>query len=278
LVGAPGKQRTPTPETVQSIERASRLITALAERPYSMTVRELAARAGLSPTSVHRMLTTLVSIGWAHQNSNTGRYRLGTEILGIGAAGLVTDPVVQNGRTFLQRFVDLTGQTCFLSTLVGARVVYLARCEGPRVPQFGFEPGLSMPAHALADGKLIMAFMPQEEREYFYRVEDLRRYTSRTLTTAAELEAQFVHIREQGYAVDRGERYDEFWGIALPVLRSEDRIRLAMLSIGTGELAPDAEAAMVTQMRAVIADMADHLALVGDLPKPGFAFARANLE
>ena len=95
-----------------------------------MTVRELAAHVGLSRASVHRMLQTLVAIGWADQNTRTARYRLGTGILGLGSAGLIMDPVVQNAKAFLQRLSETTGHTIFLSTLVGARVVYLAKVQG----------------------------------------------------------------------------------------------------------------------------------------------------
>ena len=267
-----------SPESVQSVERAARMMRALAERPYSMSVRELAARARLSPTSAHRILSTLAKIGWAHQNGNTGRYRLGTEILGIGSAGLITDPVVQHGRTFLQRFTDMTGHTCFLSTLVGARTVYLARVEGTREPQFSFEPGLSMPAHAMADGKLLMAHLDTEDRDYLYSVEEFRAYTPKTITEPARLEEEFASIRARGYAVDRGERFERFWGMSLPVIRSQDRILVAMLCIGVDELTDEVEAATRSQMQSTIQEMSDHLALVGDLPKPSVDFAKHNLE
>jgi DNA-binding IclR family transcriptional regulator len=271
-------RKSARPETVRAVERASRIIRALAERPYSMTVRELAARAGLSSTSVHRMLTTLVAIGWAHQNSNTGRYRLGTEILGVGSSGLITDPVIQNGRAFLQRFAEATGHTCFLSTLVGGRVVYLARVEGALVPAFSFEPGLSMPAHAMADGKLLLAHLPQPERDYLYRVEEFRSYTPRTTTEPEALEAEFAAIRASGYAVEQGQRFERFWGLAVPVIWAEGRLSVAMLCIGTGELSPASEAEKHAQMVSTVEALSDHLALVGDLPRPAVDFARHNLE
>ena len=269
---------SPPADTVRAVERAAQIITALAERPYSMTVRELAARVNLSPTSVHRMLTTLVSIGWAHQNANTGRYRLGTEVLGIGSSGLITDPVVQNGKTYLQRFTETTGHTSFLSTLVGSRVVYLARAEGTAGPAFSFEPGVSMPAHALADGKLLLAYLSPEERAYLYRVEELRRYTPRTITDPEVLEQNLAEIRAQGYAVEQGERFKTSWGLAVPVIRSENRVLLAMLCIGKETLTPSLVEELHAQMLTTVEALADHLVLVGDLPKPAVDFARHNLE
>ena len=273
-----GASAAPNAETVRAVKRVARIITALAERPYSMTVRELAARANLSPTSVHRMLTTLVEIGWAHQNTNTGRYRVGTEMLGIGSSGLITDPIVQNGRAFLQSFTETTGHTSFLSTLVGARVVYLARVEGTLEPAFSFEPGLSMPAHAMADGKLLLAYLSPEERAYLYGVSELRRYTSRTITEPDVLEEELAVIRVRGYASEEGERFKNFWGLAVPVIRSENRLLVAMLCIGVKRLTPELLEKTHAQMVSTVEALADHLVMVGDLPKPAVDFARHNLE
>src|SRR3989304_3576460 len=94
---------------VRAVQRAARIATALAEHPYPMGVLELSSRVRLSPASVHRMLTTLISLGWVEQNRRTAKYRLGMRMLGIGSTGLVTSPIVQNGRIFLTRLATLTG-------------------------------------------------------------------------------------------------------------------------------------------------------------------------
>src|SRR2546423_15720119 len=94
--------------SVQSVDRAVRILTMLPENPFPVGVAELASRLKLSTTSVHRMLTTLVGAGWVEQNTRTSRYRLGTRFLGVGAAGLITHPLVQHGRHFLERLSEIT--------------------------------------------------------------------------------------------------------------------------------------------------------------------------
>ena len=103
---ADGDTDAPRSGNVRSVQRAARIITALAEHPYPMGIAELAQRVMLSPASVHRMLATLISVGWVDQNSRTAKYRLGTRMLGIGSTGLITSPVVQNGRVFLTRLSE----------------------------------------------------------------------------------------------------------------------------------------------------------------------------
>lgn len=270
-----GHRRSPH---VRSVERAARIITALAEHPYPMGVIELAARVHLSPGSVHRMLTTLVRIGWVEQNARSARYRLGIPLLGIGSTGLITHPIVQNGKVYLQRMADLTGHDAVLSTLVGARTVHLARVQGRRGRATAFEPGVSQPAHAMADGKLLLAYLPEAERAYLYRTHGLRRYTPQTIVEPAALERELAAIRSQGYATDRGERFEAVSGVAVPILDAYQQPLLGMLCIGKFTLTAEHEAWLRQRMLSLAQELSDQLTLIGDLPKASVDFARYNFE
>jgi DNA-binding IclR family transcriptional regulator len=264
--------------TVRAVQRAARIITALAEHPYPMGVAELSSRVMLSPASVHRMLTTLVRIGWVDQNSRTAKYRLGTRMLGIGSTGLITSPVVQNGRIFLTKLAASTGYNTALSTLVGLRVIHLARAPGQESGTPDFEPGVSQPAHAMADGKLLLAYLPPEERYYLYEVDGLRSYTSHTIVDPTALEKELKQIREQGYAVDSYERFEKSRGIAVPVFGLDGQPLLAMLALGSLPDNAEQDAWLAQQMQSLATEMSDHIAVMGDMPKASTEFAKYNLQ
>ena len=264
--------------TVRSVQRAARIITTLAEHPYPMGVLELSSRVKLSPASVHRMLTTLISIGWVEQNSRTAKYRLGTQMLGIGSTGLITSPIVQHGRVFLTRLAALAGHHTALSTVVGLRVIHLARVPGKEGGTPDFEPGVSQPAHAMADGKLLLAYLPKEERQYLYEVGELVSYTPRTIVSSEVLEEQLEVIKQQGYAVDMFERFEAVRGVAVPVFDLDGSPLLAMLALGAIDTDPDYETWLVQQMQSLAAEMSALIAIMGDMPKASTQFARYNLE
>src|SRR5689334_11849719 len=220
--------------SVQSVDRAVRILTVLAGHPYPIGVAELASRLQLSTTSVHRMLTTLSALGWVEQNTRTSRYRLGTRFLGAGAAGLITHPLVQHGRHFLERLSEITGYDCFLSTLVAGRVVYLAKCDGENGLGNAFEPGVSLPAHSMATGKLLLAYTTRQARDELYKA-GLEPYAKGTITDPEELEAELATILNQGYALDRGERFDYSRAMAVPVLGSDSRPLAGMSCVGPAE-------------------------------------------
>lgn len=264
--------------TVRSVQRAARIITALAEHPYPMGVVELSQRVMLSPASVHRMLTTLIRIGWVDQNSRTAKYRLGTQLLGIGSTGLITSPVVQHGRVFLTRLAALTGHHTALSTLVGLRVIHLARSAGRESGRPDFEPGVSQPAHAMADGKLLLAYMPASERAYLYEVDGLRSYTQNTIVDPKVLEKELVRIRKQGYAVDNYERFETTRAVAVPVFDLDGQPLLAMLCLGELDSRPREDERLAQQMQSLAHEMSEYIALMGDMPKASTEFAKYNLE
>lgn len=222
------------------------------------------------------MLATLMSVGWVEQNTLTAKYRLGTRMLGIGSTGLITSPIVQNARSYLTRLASSTGNHTALSTLVGLRVIHLARVPGQESGTPNFEPGVSQPAHTMADGKLLLAYLPEEERRYLYEVDELASYTPRTITDPEVLEKELALIRERGYASDAWERFELTRGVAVPVLDRDGMPLLALLCLGAIEINPDTENALVKEMKQTAAEISDQIAVVGDMPTASTEFAKYN--
>ncbi|MFJ4206721.1 IclR family transcriptional regulator [Streptomyces sviceus] len=257
---------------VRAVQRAARIVTALTEHPYPMGIVELAKFVRLSPGSVHRLLSTLVSVGWVEQNSRTSKYHLGMGAVGLGSVALVSNPVVHDGRMYLTRIAQWSGHDAVLSTLVGGKTVQLARSAGVNTELIEFEPGHPQPAHAMADGKLLLAHLPDDGLDDVVGNEELRRFTPRTITDLDEMRREFATIRAQGYAVDNGERFDTGRGIAVPVLDSGGRPLAAMMCLGRLDPAKDPE--LVQQLQSVAREMSDRLTATGDLPTSSFEQAQ----
>jgi IclR family acetate operon transcriptional repressor len=249
---------------VRAVTRATRIVTALAEHPYPLGIVELAAFVQLSSASVHRILSTLVSVGWVEQNSRTAKYRLGMRAIGVGMVGSATNPVLHDGKLYLTRLAEWSGYDAVLSTLVGVKTVQLERVAGSHTEMIEFEAGRPQPAHAMADGKLLLSYLSEDEVRYFYKVEALRRYTDHTITDPTLLDQELAKIRAQGYAADNFERFAKGRGLAVPVLDSDGHAIAAMLCLGRFE--PSEDLQLVQQMTALAKEMSDRLSASGDLP------------
>ena len=262
---------------VQSVRRAVRILSALSEHPYPMGVKELSDRLHISTPAVHRMLSTLASMGWVEQNVRSSRYRVGTNLLGVGAAALITHPVVQNGRIFLERLSEETGCNSLLSTLVGGRVVHLARVQGRTGHEVDFVAGVAIPAHASSAGKLLLAYLPEDERRLVYEG-GFRQYTERTITDVDKLEMELESIRQDGFAVDRGERWSNHQAVAAPIFGTDKRPLLAMMCTGNADLMKDLIPSLPALMTELTQEMTEQLTVLGDMPKIAVDAARFNLE
>jgi DNA-binding IclR family transcriptional regulator len=214
------------------VERTLAIIRLLAEERRSLGVAEIGASTGLPQATVHRLLATLVGSGWVDQSRYTARYRLGHGILGSAAIALAHAPLLERGRPFLARVAELSGLSAYLSVLVGRRVTFLARATAQDGKPNDFHAGITQPAHCTAAGKVLLAYLPAEERRALYKeTRVLRRYTERTITDPAVLADELHTIAARGYAMDSGEFGDQYRSVAVPV-RDDTGAVIAALSCG----------------------------------------------
>jgi IclR family acetate operon transcriptional repressor len=217
---------------------------------------------GLHGSTVHRLLGTLVAFGWLEQETDTARYLLGSQLLGISASTLAGSALIHQSRDYLTRLAELSGCNAYLSTLVGRKVTYLARTAGKLGPTMWaeFEPGVvSHPLHTMADGKLLLAHLPPSEQMQYLDTEELRAYTPATITTKEALGQELNRIRETGHAIDRGERYAFQRGVAVPVCGRRGAVVASLLCWGRIELDEEKEQWLSQEMALLSDELTDSL-------------------
>src|SRR5687767_2457604 len=70
--------------TIQSVDRAARILRVLAGGPRRLGVSELADRLQMSRPTVHGLLQTLQSHGLVEQDRDSDKYQLGPGLLHLG--------------------------------------------------------------------------------------------------------------------------------------------------------------------------------------------------
>ena len=167
-------------------------------------VTDIAARSGLSKSTVHRILQSLVARGFARPDGNGG-YLPGARILTL--AGMVMqrfDPA-QQADTVLRDLRDRTGLAVHFAVRAGDEAVYVAKLDGLRPYQMRSRVGMSIALHTTAIGKAILAQLPVEECEEMISRLPLTAMTEHSITSRAELRRQLAQARTARYAVDGGE-------------------------------------------------------------------------
>lgn len=183
---------------VKSADRALQLLEVFSSDPRPRTFAQLVEETGIPKSSLHALLGTLVHREWLLASSSGSEYSLGSRAVEIGAAFLRT-PGRDSYDYVLSGLCARLGETANLGRLAGGSVLYLAVRRPPHAFQFLSSPGMRLPAHATALGKVLLAELePTQVREHLSF--PLPGLTASTITSEVSLMEQLREIRAQGFA------------------------------------------------------------------------------
>ena len=214
----------------QSVLRAIRLLKMFSDVQPEWNLSDLARAAELNKTTTYRLLTALEREGMLARNRRTGAYRLGPETIALGGRALRCNDLRVAGHPELESLARTIGEAATLEVLVGDQVLIMDEVAASYLVAPWQSIGARYPAHATSTGKLLLAFLPEAERQVALR-RPLQRLTDKTITDPDELERQMAHIRRQGYATASEELEPDFVAVSAPV-RNHDGQVVAAVSIG----------------------------------------------
>ena len=201
--------------TIQSVDRAARILKALAGGPRRLGVSQLADQLGLSRPTVHGLLQTLQAHGFVEQDPDSEKYQLGAGLLHLGNSYLDLNELRARSLVHAERLAQQAGAAVRVGVLHGASVTVVHHVFRPDAAFQVLEVGARLPAHASALGKAMLAFAPPQLVDELL-AEPLPRLTHRTLGPAA-LRAELAEVRERGLARERDEAVLGESSIAAPI-------------------------------------------------------------
>jgi DNA-binding IclR family transcriptional regulator len=195
----------PAVPAVQVIERMFTLIDVLASREEAISLKEISEKAGLHPSTAHRILNDLAT-GRFVDRSQPGSYRLGMRLLELGNMVKGRLNVRDAALTPMRDLHKLTLQPVNLSMRQGDEIVYIERAYSERSGmQVVRAIGGRAPLHLTSVGKLFLAAdEPQRIRAYAART-GLQGHTKNSLTNIDTLERELSKVRQYGVANDNEE-------------------------------------------------------------------------
>jgi DNA-binding IclR family transcriptional regulator len=179
-----------------------------------LTLTQLAARAGLSLGTAHRLVAELVAWG-ALARRATGGYVVGRRIWDLGLLAPGPSGLRELASPFLHDLYGATLATVHLAVRDGTRVLYLDRLSGHQSVPVVSTVGSRLPLHATGVGKVLLAHAPAGVQRRV--LADLTRVTPYTITQPGPLESQLRRIRQQGFAQTSEEMSLGACSVAVPV-------------------------------------------------------------
>lgn len=200
---------------VQSIGRAFTILETMADAGGIISLSQLATDAGLPPTTIHRLLRTLVALGYVRQEPSR-QYSLGPRLMRLVDAS--TRRLDALAHPHLAAVVNAMGESANLAVLDGDEIVYVAEVQPTKNSMhMSIEIGRRVHPHATAVGKAVLATESDQQVGELLRRAGMARYTEHTLVTEAEFIHALTAVRECGYAIDDQEQELGVLSIAVAV-------------------------------------------------------------
>jgi DNA-binding IclR family transcriptional regulator len=212
----------------QATQRVLAVLSAFIGPKPVQGVSELSRALGMNKNMVHRALTTLTSEGYLARDASGERYQIGYRMLELHGGEEDRSDIRVLCRPVLERLHALTGESVFLSIIVGMSRVNVDWIEarGRRVSHG--QRGRSVPLHCTRMSRALLAWLSEGEiREYLRRAEPLDRYDAlfpETANETAEDVWQDVHrMRQDKLLIWRNRQQYGAAYVAFPILDNADR-------------------------------------------------------
>lgn len=198
----------------KTVIKAFRVFERLCQHDGPVGLSELARETELQKSNVHRLLATLMHLGYVCQTPDAS-YMPTLKTWALGSSIRERYNVAAVARPVLEALRDELGETAYLAALDGGSIVYLDVVEGTHRIRVNAKTGGQAPLHATASGKVLLAFSPDTVLDSL--VEPYPRFGPNTPTTRAALEKIIAKVRRDGYAVNNEEWAEGVMGISVPI-------------------------------------------------------------
>ncbi len=220
---------------VQSVERVANILELVGRNSQGTGIRDVSLILNLPKGTVHRLLSTLVYMGYVRQDSATKNYFLGLKLLELG--NLVTSQLdqIKIAEPVLRRLAEDSGETVHMAILEQNEIVYINKIE-KEINAGGLKMssrvGSRTPANSCAVGKVLLAYSSEDEVESVIQATGLPPRTPNTITDPAQLKEHLAAVRKQEYAVDDEENELGIRCVAAPVFGDKGKVVSAISASG----------------------------------------------
>ncbi|WNS76247.1 IclR family transcriptional regulator [Bacillus sp. DTU_2020_1000418_1_SI_GHA_SEK_038] len=204
---------------VSSVEKALNILECFDSKNTWLTLNEISMKTGYSKTATFRMIKSFETYGYVKRDSTLKEAKFSLGWAFLHKANLITEQM--NIRDLAKDdLIDLRNKTELTVQLAirdGYEAVYIEQFESLNPIKIYSQVGKKAPLYAAAGPRVLLAYSNEQEQNQILANSELFAYTKNTLTDINQIKAELLKIREDGYAVSRGELYEGTMEIACPV-------------------------------------------------------------
>ena len=201
---------------ITALQRGLRLLHLFSEAPRGLTAKQVASLSRLPVSTVHRFLANLVTAGFLNRDGE-GTHSLGIACFSIGQAAVGQLDIRRLSLPYLRELNQQTRETIHLTVRHGLSAVYVEKLDSPEPLRIHSRIGAAVPLYCTAVGKVMLAYMPEDEQQRILPDLNLQRQTSNSVGNLQELKTELYRVRKNGYACDLEENERHIRCVAAPI-------------------------------------------------------------
>jgi len=195
-------------------DRIIAVIEAVVDAEDPVGPRGLARSLDIDRSAVSRILQQLTAIDVLERRHDG--YIPGHRLFTLGRVLGANDALPNAVQPILEDLVRTFDETCYLCTLHGGSAVFVYEVQSSRPLRLVVDLGKSIPIHAGAAGRAILAGLPPEDAKRMLGKGPLPATTPNTILSVPQLLEAAARDRERGYTVSFEERVEGGSSVAAP--------------------------------------------------------------
>jgi IclR family transcriptional regulator, pca regulon regulatory protein len=211
---------------IQSLARGLAVIRTFDRDHQRLTISDVAQRAHLTRATARRFLLTLTDLGYASFDGKL--FALTPRVLDLGYAYLSSTPLWEVAQPHMEAVVAQLHESCSISVLQDNDIVYVARVPTKRIMTVTLGIGSRLPALATSMGRVLLAHANEAQRQRYFGVVEMTKFTSRTVTDPARLRELLREVVQRGWALVDQELEEGLRSVAVPIRDAGGQVIAAM--------------------------------------------------
>jgi IclR family KDG regulon transcriptional repressor len=209
------------------VTKVLHILETLHGSPSGLQLKDVAVQTGINKSTAYRFLAHLEHEGYVFRDGS-GAYAIGVRLARLASGASYQVTLRKISRPILQQLWRATGETVNLAVMDGREVLYLDVMESAHTFRLVSQVGIRRPLYCTALGKAMLAFIPEQDHEYFFAGMTFEKFTPQTIKNPTQLRKDLALIRQRGYAIDNEEVYLGSRCIGAPIFDSSRKVAAAL--------------------------------------------------
>jgi DNA-binding IclR family transcriptional regulator len=195
---------------------------------HSLRVTEVAMELGIAPSTAHRLLSTMRSMGFLEQEHAGRAYRPGWEMVEMELATTGQLDIRDYARPVLEGLRDQLNETANLVILEGRYVRFIDGVESRNPVRVAIRTGQRVPAPGTAAGKVLLSKRPTSYVRRLFEGQPIVSASGRTPIPLETFLDELADARARGYATNFGESVPDLHAVGVQVVDGQGRAVAAL--------------------------------------------------